>query len=314
MKKYKKKRSSNSSSYSPSSSSSFSSNSIAKGNSKQYKQNEIVTRAGFEEKVKDLRILLNNPSDILLKKEQEIKKILTFLRNNECEFSINIINKHPPPKICSFCNQIIDENYKFAQLECCPNKFVHKSCIVYECVKLSSDLKENELKYSVACKVCQKFLPFEFLKDFLQDKIREIKNRRKPCINCEKLKPQSELTRKFCDHYYCNDCLRILLATLVDEREVSYDKIKCKSVDCDVLLFEENDFKNQFNDKYYEADEFYGRITNIKKNEVIKRCMGAKNCPQFMKNSNKSQYICLKCENNMKKVFEKKEEKNPPQQ
>lgn len=300
-----------------SSSSSVSSDCSSKKDSAQHKKSQIATLAAVQEKIKDLGKLLNNPNNILMKKEQEIKKIITFLSDNKCKVSVKISNIQPHPKICAFCNKVIDENYIFAELECCPNKFVHKGCIVDECISISPDLKESELNSRLPCKACKKsFFSFQFLKDFLQDKMKEIKNRRKPCINCEEGKPLSELIKKSCDHFYCQDCLKKLLSDLVIATEIKYDSIKCRSMGCDALLFKENDFKTQFREKYYKADDYYAKITEIKKHEILKRCIGQEDCPRFIKNSPKPNYICLDCENKFKNDKGKKEKQNlqPPMQ
>lgn len=272
----------------------------------QKNKNEMISRTNIEDKLKELRTLLNLPNGNLLKKEQEIKNLIIFLGNNNCEISVNIIKKKPPPKNCTFCFDVIDENYVYGPLNCCPNNYVHKNCVIKECFSISPDLKESELNNRLNCQSCNKHLPFELLKIFLEEKIIEIQNRRKPCCYCEQPKLQNELKKKFCDHYYCKDCLKTLLATLVEAVEVNYDSIKCKFRGCDVLIFNENDFKTEFSQKYYKADDFYARITAIKKNEVLKRCVGSKDCPRFMTNSHKPQYICLNCENNLKE--KKKEE------
>lgn len=277
-------------------------------------KSSIPSLVTVENKIKKLQILLNKSNEILLKKEKEIRDLIKFLDNNNCEITINIINKkHPHSKICSFCFSIIGENCNFGPLDCCPNEYVHKGCIIDECAQISPELKESELNYRLRCQICNTLMSFEFLKHFLKDKFKEINNQKKSCIFCECLKPQNEIRKKFCDHYYCSDCLNTFLRELVMAREVNFDQIKCKSIRCDALLFNENDFKTQHREKYYKADDFYAAIAEIKKNDVLKRCVGSEDCPKFIKNSPKPEYLCLNCEDNLKKIRnEKIKEANPP--
>ena len=248
------------------------------------------------EKLEKLEKLLNLPNDRLIAKEEEIKSLIRFLGEKNRQISVKIkIN----PKECSFCSKEIVEPNVYGSFACCKNKYVHKNCVIDKCLKRSPFLKELELNKRIDCGTCKKPLPFEFLKGFLEDNIREINKKSKLCIYSDHPIPENELSTKFCGHHYCKSCLKTWLAILVDAKEVNYESLKCKFKSCDAFIFSGNDIKTEYRDKYNKAEEFYEKITQIRKDECVKRCFGKPDCPKFIKNTPKPKYMCLTCEENL---------------
>lgn len=251
-----------------------------------------------ETKLKKLQEYLNRPNEGLIKREDRIKKLIRYLGDHKCDILVKI---KVYPKKCMLCLKEINESNFYDSLECCQKNYAHKNCVISECLKISPFLKEFEVNKRIPCKYCNQLLPFQYLKKFLVEKINEIHNKLKPCNYCQKLIFENELTKKNCNHTYCKICLNTWLGQLVDMKEFNCESLKCKVKDCDMLLFNVNDFKTQFLGKYSKAEDFYLKICHLDKNESIKRCVGEPNCPRYIKNSPKPEYLCMNCEENLKK-------------